>query len=106
MSNRIAYEFVREPIDEEGDIIDADHRELDEVDTLKQWRSEALDSYPNAKRVDIAIVRDEWCPIDGLLHRSWMYLDGETTCFSEGDWRCEAPQYIQVVAQRAREALA
>jgi hypothetical protein len=72
MSKRsTVYEWVIEAIDEHGDIVDVDHRES---------RAEAEASIAGATgRHDIGLTRDVFDEVDGLIDRTWAYLQPDGT---------------------------
>lgn len=68
MKNKVAYEWVFDELDEDGDIIDSDG-----VMTLNER--------PNLRIGDglmLALTRNVGNDIDGLIDRSYAYVDEET----------------------------
>jgi len=71
MSTSTVYEWVIEDIDEHGDIVDVDHRDT---------RAEAEASIKGLPgRHDIGLTRDVFDEVDGLVDRSWAYIQADGT---------------------------
>ena len=65
------YEWVIEAIDEHGDIVDVDHRDT---------RAEAEASIAGAPgRHDLGLTRDVFDEVDGLIDRTWAYVQADGT---------------------------
>ena len=77
------YEWTLEPIDEHGDIIDADFSET--LTPLKQW-GDAAALNPEATRQDLGLVRTVGNDDEGVVERTWAYgtADGLPAEFEDG----------------------
>ena len=71
MSTSTVYEWVIEEIDADGNIEDVDHRDT---------RAEAEASVKGLPgRYDIGLTRDVFCEFDGLIDRTWAYVQADGT---------------------------
>jgi hypothetical protein len=79
----VAYEWVIEPTDDNGDILESLH-----ADTYREAIQVAAQcDYPDQHRVDIGLVRDQGSDSEGIEDRQWAYMteDGKLPeCFDGG----------------------
>lgn len=107
MTYNVTYEWVREPMDEFGDIIDVDHRGLAEVAGLPQWAQDALAEHPEAVSVHIALVREEGNDAEGTMSRQWLYPDIDVAFGESNGWggTSPVPKYVEARVQHACDLL-
>lgn len=97
--NAIGYEWVIEPEDNDGDIIEVSHR-----DTLREALEDA-DAYlenPEVADVAIGLVRDAGDEIEGVQDRQWAYLEDNGELPYEFDGGARVPQRFHEEARRER----
>ena len=75
MQNQTSYEWVVEPADEHGDIIDPLFWDL-YSDAIDCWR-DVFNQFPEARSAHIALVQNIGNDIDGLQDRGYAYISDE-----------------------------
>ena len=81
MRNETTYEWVVEPTDKHGDIIDPLFWDS-YADAVACWR-DAFNQFPEATKVHIALVQNVGNDIDGLTDRGYSYISDENGRLAE-----------------------
>jgi hypothetical protein len=83
----VRYEWVIEPVDQYGDIVESDHADSFE-DAMKRaagWRQEW-------KRVEVGLVRELGDDVEGLQDRQWAYIEDDGTLPAKFDGGARVPK--------------